>query len=417
MPLRRLIVERLGAQGDGMAPTRDGPVYLPGSAPGDLVEAEVHATRRGPAVGKWRLITPSPQRADPVCPHYGVCGGCSLQHVDAALYARFLVDKIAAALSQQGLTADIADPVISPPHSRRRLIMTARRTGPSLVLGFHQARSHQLVQLSECPVAHPRLMVLVAPLRRLLKPLLSPGEQAGLTLTLTDSGTDLRLDMPAEPDLAAREALAAFADTEALAAISWAVDGVEEPVVRRREPLMRFGPAAVPLPAGAFVQATEDGERALTAVVLDSLAGVDKIADLFAGLGTFTFPLAERVPVLAVEGAASAVMALQTAARSTPGLKPVEAVHRDLFRRPLLAGEFIKIPAAVIDPPRAGAKAQCAELAASKLERVAAVSCNPATFARDARLLVDGGFSLGPITPVGQFLWSAHVELVCLLSR
>lgn len=411
-----LTVERLGARGDGLARWQGQTLYLTGAVPGDRVRVRIDQGKRGPIVTGWDLEAPSDQRVAPRCRHFGRCGGCTLQHLDDASYRGFLTDKIAAALHQHGLQAEMLAPAVSPPGSRRRLVLHARPRGQAVLLGFFEARSRQLVDVEMCPVARPDLVALLPGLRRVLAGLLHPSATATLTLTATDTGVDLAMALPQPPDLAAREALAAFAESADLAAVSWDWDGAWEPIAQRRVPQMSFGRARVGLPAGSFLQATAEGEAALRDAVL-ATAGAGPAMDLFAGLGTFSFPLAETRPVTAVEGAGPAVQALAKAARTTAGLKPVTAVHRDLFRRPMTPEELRGFDTVVLDPPRPGAKAQAEQLARSSVPHVVAISCNPATFARDVAILVAGGYRLGPIRPVGQFLWSSHVELAASLCR
>ncbi|MBK5910852.1 hypothetical protein CCR85_05010 [Rhodothalassium salexigens] len=422
-PDATVTVERLGAQGDGVARTETGPVFLPFTAPGDRVRVTWAPDRKGRQTASTAHIeTAGDGRADPVCDHYGRCGGCRLQHVTDAVYADFVRDKIHAALSQHGLgDTPLAPPRISPPGSRRRLVLAARVRNRAVQLGFHEARSHRIVAVAACPVARPALVALLPTIRAFLADALDDGrdQQATLTLTETDNGVDLTVTAAVAPGLAAREAAAALAEDLDLAAINWTTDAAPETLVRRRAPTMDFGTGAaeIPLPPAAFIQATAEGEAALRAVIADACAGAHRVADLFCGLGTFAVPLARSAGVRAVEGSRALLDALDTGARRSRLRHPIQTEHRDLFRRPLLAAELAPMDAVVIDPPRAGAKAQAEALAASTVPVIAAVSCNPATFARDARVLVDGGYRLERLQPVGQFLWSAHVELAAVFRR
>lgn len=392
------LVLRLAARGDGA--TEDGR-FVAGTAPGDDVASD-------------GTITPGPQRADPACRHFGRCGGCQLQHISDAAYGDYLVDRIAEALKAQGLALpEMAAPHLSPPHTRRRASLIAERRGKAVVLGFSEKASHTLVDLGECPVLHPALWALIKPLRSLLALLLRPRGRAKLVMTLADQGVDLMIAGVEVEGLAAIEALNGFAAQHGLARIS--IDEGYGPSARwEPEPVtLTLGGVPVGLPEGAFLQATADGETALVSGVRDALAGAGDVVDLFAGLGTFALALPGKVH--AAEGARDAILALSQAARQHQRAVSIE--HRDLFRRPLTAKELARFDGAVIDPPRAGAKEQCAELAASGVPRIAFVSCNPATFARDAKLLVDGGFALDWIRPVGQFRWATHVELVARFTR
>ncbi len=423
MPAERLVVriDRLGAQGDGIAGTAEGPLYVPFTVPGDEVEVERAPARRGAASRHARLIAvkrPGPARRTPPCPHFGTCGGCALQHLDTALYADWARGRIRAALGHHGLDAvPIAAPFIERPGSRRRLVLKAQVAGSRVNLGFRERRSHRLVDIRACPVARPSLLALFEPLRVLLAEILPSRGMAEVTLTETATGIDCLIAAAAPLDLARREALSALAVKQDIAALHWSDQGDLETVVLRRPPMMDFDGIAVPLPPGAFVQATAAGEAALRSAVLEWTAGARRIADLFSGIGTFALPLARHAAVHAVEGAKPLLEALDAGARRTGGLKRVTSEHRDLFRRPLLPHELESFDAVVLDPPRAGAPAQAQALARSSVPTVIAVSCNPNTFARDARILVDGGYELAAVRPVDQFLWSGQMELAALFRR
>lgn len=395
------VVLRLGARGDGV--TEDGRMVAL-TAPGD--EVAIDAT-----------ITPGPHHVTPPCRHFPRCGGCQLQHVDDETYATFLVDRVAGALQGQKIDLpDIRAPHLSPLFARRRASLRAERIGHRVVLGFNEAASHRIVDIAECHVIRPELFALTKPLRAMLAPLLKRGRPAEVQMTMTDQGVDLLLSGVAAEGLETSEALTAFAKAQGLARLSiddghgpqswWEPDAVT----------VTLGGVAVALPAGAFLQATADGEAALTAAVTEAVGDARLVADLFAGLGTFALPLAANAKVYAAEGARDPLMVLKAAAaRARP---TVFAEHRDLFRRPLAVAELDRFEALVLDPPRAGAKEQMPALAATaKLKRIAYVSCNPATFARDVRTLQEGGWRLDWVQPVGQFRWSTHVELVGALSR
>ena len=393
------LILRLAARGDGM--TADGRA-VPLTAPGDRVTAD-------------GSIEPGPHHQTPPCHHFPTCGGCTLQHVDDAAYATYLVERVAGALATQGLKAEIAAPHLSAPRTRRRASLRAERFGKKILLGFNEGQSRRVVDLAECWILAPELFALLQPLRGLLTKLLPDRRTAGVDLALTDQGLDLLLTGTEPGSLAATEALTDFADRHGLARLS--IDdgfGAES----RWEPLpvtVTLGGVAVSLPAGGFLQATADGEAALLAAVRDGVGEAKTIADLFAGLGTFALPLSASARVLAAEGARDAVLSLKAAAARAG--RPVVADHRDLFRRPYRAAELSRFDAVVLDPPRAGAKEQAAELAKAETQRIAYVSCNPATFARDAKMLVDGGWRLKWIRPVGQFRWTTHVELAAAFGR
>ena len=414
----RLTVERLGAQGDGVGQLPAGTVFLPETAPGDTVDVTWYAGRKGPVVAACRLVAPSPRRVAPPCQHFSRCGGCTLQHVDASQYELFVTDKIRAAMAQHGWQdPPLAPPHISAPQSRRRLALTAVRAGKGVVLGFNQPRSHQVINVQQCPVARPGLVSLLPPLRDFLATALDAKTRAGILLTETATGVDAAISAGFEPGLAARHAAAELGEAVDLAAITWSVDGERETLIRRRRPEMVFEGLSVPLPAGAFIQATADGEQALRGIVNGACQDADHVADLFAGLGTFALPVSRSARIWALEGDASLLAALAQAANRAQGLKPIHTGHRDLFRQPVRPEELTGIDAVVIDPPRAGARAQSDALARSSVPVIAALSCNPATFARDARILADGGYRLENVQPVGQFLWSPHVELGAIFRR
>jgi 23S rRNA (uracil1939-C5)-methyltransferase len=377
-------IVRLAARGDGV--TESGR-FVPMTAPGDTVAAD-------------GTVTAGPHHQAPPCRHFPECGGCQLQQLDDAAYAGFLKDRIAGALAQQGLSAgEILEPHLSPPRSRRRASLKAAAG----LLGFNAEASHRIVDMRECHILRPELFALVAPLRRLLK------GRAGVTMTLADQGVDLLLEGITVEGLEATEAMIAFAREQGLARLALD-DGYGAQTIWEPEPVTTsLSGVPVALPIGAFLQATAEGEAALVAAVREAVGDAGVIADLFAGLGTFALALSGKI--YAAEGARDAVLALKAARRG------LFVDHRDLFRRPLDAAELNRFAAVVLDPPRAGAKELAPHLAASSVPRLAYVSCNPNTFARDARELVDGGYRLQWVRPVGQFLWSTHVELAAAFVR
>ncbi|WP_157216952.1 class I SAM-dependent RNA methyltransferase [Flavisphingomonas formosensis] len=395
------LVLRIAGRGDGL--TASGR-YVPLTAPGDLVLAD-------------GSIVPGPNHVDPPCRHFPVCGGCQLQHVDDAVFADFITGRIARALAAQGLDApEIRLPHISPPHSRRRVSMRAERRGKRVLLGFNEEGSHRIVDLAQCEIMAPALFALVAPLRALLGELVADRRAADVQMTLADQGVDLLLGKVETDGLARAERLTVFAQSHGLARLM--VDEGYGPEARW-EPdavTITLGGVAVPLPPAAFLQATPDGEAALVAATCEAAGDAKIVADLFSGLGTFALPLAGRgARVYAAEGARDAVLALKAGAGRAGRTLFVE--HRDLFRRPLAPAELDRFDAIILDPPRAGAKEQAVQLAASQVRRIVYASCNPATFARDAKALVDGGYRLDWIAPVGQFRWSTHIELVVRFTR
>jgi 23S rRNA (uracil1939-C5)-methyltransferase len=353
-------------------------------------------------------LAPGPHHQEPPCRHFPECGGCQLQHADDEVYRGYLVSRIETALSQHQLATDIREPHLSPPRSRRRATLRALKVGSGAVIGFNAEKSHRIVDMRECHILRPELFALVDPLRSLLAGLLQPRRPAEVQLALVDQGEDVLLEAITAEGLEAVEQLGAFATRHKLARLS--VDGglgpetLYEPVPAT----VTLGGRPVAFPVGGFLQATSDGEGALTAAVREIVASGKTVADLFSGIGTFALGVNAAY---AAEASRDAVSALKQAA---PGMI-VE--HRDLYRRPLDTGELKRFDAVILDPPRAGAAEQIAALAGSTVGRIAYLSCNPATFARDARVLVDGGYALEWVRPVGQFRWSTHVELAAAFGR
>ncbi|ANY20789.1 23S rRNA (uracil(1939)-C(5))-methyltransferase RlmD [Tsuneonella dongtanensis] len=390
-------IVRIAAKGDGITPSGR---HVPLAAPGDVVLPD-------------GSVEAGPHHATPPCRHFGKCGGCQLQHVDDVALASFVRDRVLYAARSQELEPEIlGETHLSPPRSRRRASLHAQPLGAKVAIGFREAGSHRIVDLAECHVLRPELFALVAPLRRLL------GHQRGrwsvdVELTLADQGVDCGIRGFAMEGLEATEAALAFAQDNGLARLT--IDmGYGAQAVWEPQPLtVTLGRTPVALPPGAFLQATADGEAALVAAAREWLAGADPVADLFAGLGTFAFAL--DAPVSAFEAARDAHLACRAAAAR--GKLPVEAHHRDLFRNPLQSNELDRFAGVLLDPPRAGAREQAARIAESAVERVVYVSCNPASWAKDARTLADAGFRLAELRPVGQFRWSTHVELASLFVR
>lgn len=410
---------RIAAKGDGVTATGR---FAWGAAPGDVL--------LGDGSLEW-----GPHHVTPPCRHFGQCGGCQLQQLDEATLADFVAARVGNASASQELGAElIAPPHLSPLHSRRRASLKAVSSGGRVVLGYNEARSARVVELAECLVLRPELAALLGPLRKLLIALgqgqaapkgrgkakpdkhATPRMAADVELTLTDQGVDLGIKGLSAEGLALTEALLDFAREHALARIT--VDGGYGPdTVWEPEPVtVTLSGVAVPFPPGSFLQATQDGEDTLVGAAQEWLAGAASVADLFAGLGTFAFALAgPGCKVLAVEAARDASAACAAAAGRSQ--KPVHALHRDLFRNPLLADELGRFAAVVLDPPRAGAREQVERIAESTVERVVYISCNPSSWAKDARTLVEAGYRLAELRPVGQFRWSTHVELASLFVR
>ena len=393
-----------------------GVLHVAGVLPGETVR--LRAGPEGPVLDE--VLAPSPSRRTAPCPHFGTCGGCVLQHWDGDSALAWKVERLRATLALERLETEILPVFRTAPGGRRRAALHVRR-GSSRAearIGFKARKSWSLVDIDVCAVLDPGIVRALPALRRLAAPLLEhPKSAPSLHVTVTDDGLDIDVTgveaRSGGLSADARQEVAALAAEAGLARLTLAGDIL----FQQRQPSLRIGRARVALPAGAFLQADPAAEAAMVAEARVAVEGARRIADLFCGLGAFTFPLAEVAPVLAMDGSAPAIRALAAAVATAPGLHGVTAEARDLFRRPLSAVELKRIDAVVFDPPRAGALAQAAEIAQSGAARVVGVSCNPATFARDARRLVDGGFRLERIRPVDQFLWSSHLELVAVFSR
>jgi len=415
-----LTVESVGALGDGVADLDGMPVFVPAAAPGDRVRVRLGQRRGdGVAADPVELLAPGPGRVEPLCPHFGACGGCLVQHLRADLYAEWKRGLLRDALDRRGLhDMAIAPIVTTPERSRRRAVLAARRGRRGLFLGFNEHRSNRIVDVATCHVLRPEITALLPALRDVLTPLTVEREALDVAVTLLEDGPDVVVAVAHAPDLAAREALAAAAARLDLARLSWRTGSdPAEPLAHRRRGVVRFGGVTVRLPPGGFLQASAEGEAALVGLVRAGVGGAGRLIDLFAGAGTFSFPLAAAARVQAVDADRDAVAALTLAAREAGLAGRVEGSVRDLYRDPLTAAELARAEAVVFDPPRSGGRVQVTEIAAAGVPTVVAVSCNPATFGRDARVLVDAGYRADPVTPVDQFLWSPHLELVGVFRR
>jgi len=411
--VERLVIDRLGHLGDGIANGPAGAIYVPGALPGETVEVEGvpgHADRR-------RLLhidTPSVERIAPICPHFGVCGGCAVQHWDAPRYRAWKRDLVVEPLRRAGLDAPVGELIDAHGDGRRRAVFHARRgTHGVLEVGFSAARAHHLVAIDQCPVLSKSLGGALPAAWDLAETLDPAGKPLDIHVTATDAGLDIDVRGSGALSPVLMTALARIAAKHDLARLT----RHGELIALRRAPTLRMGRAVVALPPAAFLQATAAGEAALARLVLAGCADAATVADLFAGIGPFALRLAEAAPVAAVDHDDAALAALKRAAASAGGLKPVQVERRDLFRSPLAGPELKKFDAVVFDPPRQGAAAQARELAASTVPRIVAVSCNPGTFARDVRELVDGGYRLRAVTPVDQFRYAAHAEIVACLEK
>ncbi len=403
-----LTIARLGHHGDGIADGPDGPVFIPRTLPGEEVDGTLTAGR----IDDARILTPVADRVKPPCIHAKTCGGCLMQHASDDLVAAWKAGIVQGALAGQGLHAPIRPILTSPPRSRRRATLSARRTRAGTLLGFHMRGSDTILPVPHCQLLDPALIATFPALEAIVRLGGTRASEMQLTVTRLAGGADVVVTGGKPADSALRMDLARITETHGLSRLTWG----SETVALRAQPVVTFGPARVTPPPGAFLQATEHGEAALLRAVTDAIGPARRIADLFAGCGTFALPLTQQAEVLAVEGDAGMTAAMDKAWRTTTGLKRLTTQTRDLFRRPLEPDELGGLDAVVIDPPRAGAEAQTATIARAKVPVVAMVSCNPATFARDARLLVQAGYRIDWVQPVDQFRWSPHVELAARLS-
>lgn len=401
----------MGAQGDGIAA---GPVFAPLTLPGERVRAKIDGARAETV----EILQPSEDRVAPPCPHFGACGGCALQHWAHAPYLEWKAGHIRQLLARERIETEFAPPFAVPPGARRRVALHARKGKGGAAIGFKGRRSWDLVPIEVCPITDPKLVAAFPALRALAVPFLEhPKSAPTLHVTLTATGLDIDIT-GVERRSGGLSADARMHAAEVASANNFArVTMAGEIVYQERLPMVRFGRAPVALPAGGFLQAAAAAEAEMARIAVEASAGAKLIADLFCGAGAFTFRLAEIAPVSAYDVAAPAIAALRSAMASAPGIKSITAEARDLTRRPVLANELRRMDVVVFDPPRAGALEQTREIAASTVARVVGVSCNPATFARDARVLVDAGFTLDRVHPIDQFLWSPHVELVGVFSR
>ena len=411
-PLIDILIETLGGEGDGIAA---GPIYAPFTLPGETVRV----TGRGERKELVEVLQASPERVTPPCPHFGVCGGCALQHWDHTPYLAWKLERLRVTLGRQHIETEILAPFAAAPATRRRIALHARRGDRQTArLGYKTRKSWDLVDIDVCPISHPALQAAIPGLKRLAAPLFEhPKSAPTLHVTLTNEGVDVDISgVERKSGGLSADARMRLADEAAGAGlVRVTIDG--EVAYQARQPTVKLGSALVALPAGAFLQATPQAEAAMGDFLVEAAAGASRIADLYCGVGTFTFRLAEVAQVHAADFSAPAIRALNGALATAPGLKGVAAEARDLIRRPVLAEEMKKTDVAVFDPPRAGAVEQTAELARSKVARVIGVSCAPATFARDASVLIDAGFTLERVLPVDQFLWSPHIEMVGVFSR
>ncbi|GGB08006.1 putative RNA methyltransferase [Brucella endophytica] len=424
----RVTIAAMGAGGDGVANLPDGQVFVPFTLPGEVANI-AREKNRGTLMA---LLEASPERIAPACAYFEACGGCALQHWQAHDYQAWKRGLVNDALTGRKLTFELDPLVPCAPQTRRRAVFAARRTDGGMLLGFNRHQSHEIINIEECPVTVPAITDRLADLRELASLIAPDGKPFRLTVTATASGLDIAATGSKLPDAARRKALTSF--MMATKQVQEKCEAVFRPDLRQnnvfarltcegeivlepKKPLVHFGKVAVEVPPGGFLQATAEAEDTMSALVMGHLAKTKRAADLFCGSGTFTFRMAEKMAVHAVESDAAALAALDRAARNTQGLKPVTMERRDLFRRPLTAKELARFDGLVFDPPRAGAETQAKEIAKSNIAKVVAVSCNPVTLARDLAILTQGGYRIDRVTPIDQFLWSSHVETVALLSK
>lgn len=409
----QLTIVRLGHRGDGVADTARGPIYIPYALPGEIVTVDTvngHPDRRH----LLRVEKPSHERTDPICRHFGACGGCALQHWSLAEYHLWKRSLVLEALAQANVVAPVGDLIDAHGAGRRRAVLHARRgVHDVLEVGFTAPRAHHIVAIDACPILAPGLAGTLPAAWAIAETLDPTGKPLDIQATATDSGLDIDVRGSAALSAERRTALARVAETHKLARLT----RHGELVAQRSQPMLRVGRAQVPLPPAAFLQATMQGEATLARVALEYLGKARHVADLFCGIGTFALRLAETGRVSAADSDAEAIKGLQRAAATTSGLKPIEAETRDLFRRPLVTSELKRFDGVVFDPPRQGAEAQVRELAKSLVPVVVAVSCDAATFARDAKILIEGGYKLDSVTPVDQFRYSYHVEIVAKFAK
>ena len=409
----KLDIVRLGHRGDGVAETDNGPVYVPYALPGETVTVEVvrgHPDRRH----LLHIEKASHERSVPICKHFGACGGCALQHWSLAEYHLWKRSLVVEALAQANVVAPVGGLIDAHGAGRRRAVLHARRgVHDVLEVGFTAPRAHHIVAIDACPVLAPGLAGALPAAWAIAETLKPTGKPLDIQATATDSGLDIDVRGSGALNAAGRTALARVAELHKLARLT----RHGELVAQRATPLLRVGRAQVPLPPGAFLQATTEGEETLARLALGYIGKAKHVADLFCGVGTFALRLAESARVSAADSDAEAIKALQRASATTSGLKPIEAETRDLFRRPFVTSELKRFDGLLFDPPRQGAEAQAREIAKSKVPVVVAVSCDAATFARDAKILIEGGYKLDGVTPVDQFRYSYHVEIVAKFAK
>ncbi len=401
-------IAELGHAGDGIAEVGGHRLFVPFTLPGETVTI----ARQGARAHLVDVVEPSAERVQPACRHFGTCGGCALQHMEQTAYLEWKREIVRRSFLLHHIDAEIEPVIATPPGGRRRAIFSAVHTRDRLILGFHRRATHEITAIEECPVLSGDIVAALPLIRVIATRAVRKRHQARVTV-LVGNGLDIAIDGGGTLDRPALAALGTFAREQAIARLT--VDGTEIFMNRRTE-IGADGAALLP-PPGGFVQASAHAERALAEAVIAHFGDAAPVADLFSGLGTFALRLARHAAVTAVEGDLALLQALEQATRHAKGLKPVTTLRRDLFANPLAAAELDRFAAIVVDPPAAGAKAQTQAIAQSRVAKVVAVSCNPATLGRDARILIDGGYRLTRVLPVDQFLWSAEIEVVATFDR
>jgi 23S rRNA (uracil1939-C5)-methyltransferase len=406
------VIDSIGSQGDGVCSANGKQMHIPFSLPGESVSFTL--TSRGAELVE--VLRPSPERVESVCPYFGKCGGCSLQHWRQDRCTEWKASLVASALTRAGIEAQINTIKTYPDASRRRATFTAEKTASTLKFGFNAARSHEVISVERCPLLDPAIETAVPGLRFALTESLAAGEKVRISVTAAANGLDCAFDGPALPKLIVNRLTSSLSTTNIIRAL-W--NG--ELLLAKSTPFIYFGDVKAPLATGAFLQAINACERDVAEFIATALAEgklpATPICDLFAGQGAFAFRAAKFAPVVAYEANAEAVAALTSAAKEAKGLKTVTGVRRDLFRNPLNALELNKFAAAIIDPPRQGAQEQCRAIAMSKIGTAIMISCNPVTFARDAAILTAQGFRIARLVLFDQFKYSVHVEIAAVFRR
>ena len=415
---RDVTIARLGGGGDGIVDTPEGRIYVPFALPGEIAGIRLGPEIDGRRAGELlELHTISPDRVEPPCPHFQLCGGCRTQHIAPPIYKDWKRGLLISALKRRGLETEVTELLSTPLASRRRVDLQARQVGGNLLLGFHETNSRRIIDLQVCPIMQDEILRLIPSLRETLQSILPPGPGLDIKIAWLDNGADILLTGPLPITMARRGALLDFAAAIDVTRLSHQEQSSQEPeiIIQRRVPAIAFDGVPVTPPPGAFLQASSATEKAMQTEIAILVKGAERIADLFAGVGTFSLPLSRNAHVLAVEADRAAIGALQKAANHAQ--RSVQTERRDLVRQPLDAKELKRFDVALFDPPRSGAKEQAVAFAGSSVPRIIAISCAPNTFSRDAKILIDGGYRLEKAIPIDQFLWSSHLEVIGYFVR